>query len=236
MIKFDAKVIDIIKRTTGVKSFRFDAQEADFKAGQFFFVTIEVGGEERTKHFSFSNSPTEKNYVEFTKRMTRSAFSNALDALKISDKARLKMSLGSFVLDKGYNKIAFLSGGIGITPIRSMCKFATDMKLKHDMVLFYGNRREEDIIFKQDFDEMRSINKKFRVIYTLTSPEIDKNAWQGRCGHIDDKMIAEEMPDYKDRVFYICGPPRMVESLTKMLKEKLSVGEDKIKTENFTGY
>ncbi len=237
MIVFETTVSDVIQRTRDVKSFRFGIKEGvDFKPGQFFFVTIKIGGTERTKHFSFSNSPTEKGYMEFTKRITDSDFSKALDSLKIGDWAKLKMPYGSFTFEGEYKKIVFLSGGIGITPIRSICKFATDRGLPADMVLLYGNDKEEDIIFKQDLDEAESVNKNMRVVYTLTSPDIDKQVWQGRTGYIDEKMIKEEIQDFNERVFYICGPPRMVESLINILKNKLSVEGDNIKIENFVGY
>ncbi|MFB0526747.1 MAG: ferredoxin--NADP reductase [bacterium] len=237
MIDFETEVLDIIERTHNVKSFRFGIEEAvDFKPGQFFFVTIKIGGVERTKHFSFSNSPTEKGYVEFTKRITESEFSQALERLKVGDWARLKMPYGSFTFGGEHDKIAFLSGGIGITPIRSICKFATDSMLPTDMVLLYGNDREEDIIFRQDLDNMQSVNKNLRIVYTLTSSDIDRKIWKGRTGYIDDTMIKEEIPDYTERIFYICGPPRMVESLIDILKNKLSIEENRIKRENFVGY
>jgi len=237
MIKFETEVLNIIQRTHNVKSFRFKIKEdVDFKPGQFFFVTLKIDGTERTKHFSFSNSPTEKGYVEFTKRITDSEFSKALNRLNIGDWARLKMPYGSFTFEGEYEKIAFLSGGIGITPIRSICKFATDSILPTDMVLLYGNNREEDIIFRQDLDNMQAVNKNLRIVYTLTSPDIDRKTWQGRIGYIDDKMIKEEISDFNERVFYICGPPRMVESLINILRNKLGVQQDKIKIENFVGY
>ena len=237
MIKFETEVLNIIQRTHNVKSFRFKIKEdVDFKPGQFFFVTLKIDGTERTKHFSFSNSPTEKGYVEFTKRITDSEFSKALNRLNIGDWARLKMPYGSFTFEGEYEKIAFLSGGIGITPIRSICKFATDSMLPTDMVLLYGNNREEDIIFRQDLDNMQAVNKNLRIVYTLTSPDIDRKTWQGRIGYIDDKMIKEEISDFNERVFYICGPPRMVESLINILRNKLGVQQDKIKIENFVGY
>jgi ferredoxin-NADP reductase len=237
MIVFETEVTGIIKRTHNVKSFRFGIKEnVDFKPGQFFFVTIMIDGAERTKHFSFSNSPTETGYVEFTKRITGSSFSKALDRLKTGDSARLKMPLGNFTFEGEYEKIAFLSGGIGITPIRSMCKFVRDKKLSTSIILLYGNNTESDIIFKDDLDNMQRLNKNFRVVHTLTSPDIDKKAWTGRTGYIDAGMIKEEIPDYKDRVFYICGPPRMVEALVGELKGSLAVQEDKIRIENFSGY
>lgn len=237
MIKFETEVLDIVQRTHNVKSFRFKIKEdVDFKPGQFFFVTIKIDGVERTKHFSFSNSPTEKGYVEFTKRITDSEFSQALERLKTGDWARLKMPYGSFTFGGEYKKVAFLSGGIGITPIRSICKFATDSMLPTDMVLLYGNNRGEDIIFRQDLDNMQSVNKNLSIVYTLTSSDIDRKIWKGKTGYIDDTMIKEEMPDYTERIFYICGPPRMVESLINILRNKLGVQQDKIKIENFIGY
>ena len=237
MTEFETQVLDIIQRTHNVKSFRFKTKEdVSFKPGQFFFVTIKIEETEKTKHFSFSNSPAEKGYVEFTKRITDSEFSKALDRLKTGDLARLRMPYGSFTFEGEYEKIAFLSGGIGITPIRSICKFAADMKLPTNIVLLYGNSEEEDIIFKQDLDEISSANRNIRIVYTLTSPDIDKQSWQGKTGYIDEKMIKDEIPDYKERVFYACGPPKMVESLTNILKNELGITEGKIKTENFTGY
>jgi ferredoxin-NADP reductase len=228
MIEFETEVLDIKQRTHNVKSFRFRTREdLDFKPGQFFFVTLKIEGRERTKHFSFSNSPTEEGYIEFTKRITESPFSKALDRLKIGDWAKLKMPYGTFTFEGEYEKIAFLSGGIGITPLRSICKFVIDKKLPTGIVLLYGNNKEEDIIFRQDLDSMQAVNKNIRIVYTLASPDIDKQSWQGRTGYIDDKMLKGEIQDYSERVFYICGPPKMVESLTNILKNKLSLQETK---------
>ena len=237
MIELETEVSDIRQRTSSVKSFRFRIGEnVDFKPGQFFFVTIKINGTERTKHFSFSNSPTEKGYVEFTKRITESNFSKALNRLKIGNWAKIKMPYGSFTFEGEYKKIAFLSGGIGITPIRSMCKFVIDKGLPTDIVLLYGNNKEQDIIFGQDLEKITSVNKNMHMVYTLTSPDIDKDIWSGRIGYINDEMIKEEIADYKDRVFYICGPPTMVASLGDILRNRLNIQEDKIKVENFTGY
>jgi len=237
MIKFETEVLNIVQRTHNVKSFRFRIKEdVDFKPGQFFFVTIEVDGAEKTKHFSFSNSPTEKGYVEFTKRITGSEYSKALERLSIGDWVRLRMPYGSFTFVGEYDKIAFLSGGIGITPLRSICKFATDMRLPTDMVLIYGNNREEDIIFREDLDSMAAANKNLRIVHTLTSPDMNKRTWQGRTGYINTEMIKEEIPDFEERVFYVCGPPKMVESLVNILRIKLGIEENRIRIENFVGY
>ena len=235
--ELDTEIKEIIQRTHNVKSFRFRIKEdVDFKPGQFFFVTIKIGGVERTKHFSFSSSPTEKGYVEFTKRITESEFSKALDRLRVGDWARLKMPYGAFTFEGEYRNLAFLSGGIGVTPIRSITKFVVDKKISTDMVFLYGNRTEADIIFKDDFDDIQRTSGNFRVRYTLAGPDTGSKKWPGRRGYIDADMVKEEIPDYKERVFYICGPPVMVVTLVDILRNSLGIAEDSIKTENFTGY
>lgn len=234
MIQFDTEVIDVIRRTHNVKSFRFKrTKEADFKAGQFFFVTIEVNGEERTKHFSFSSSPTESKYIEFTKKITGSDYSKALDMIKVGDWARIKMPKGSFTFDGEYERIAFLSGGIGITPIRSICRYVIDRKIGTDMVLLYGNRSEEDIVFKADFDRMQDEYPGLKVVHVLCEEPLN---CQAKKGFINKDIIEDAVMDYEKRQFYVCGPPKMVEAMNGILKDQLSLTEDTIITENFTGY
>ncbi len=234
---FETHLTEILQRTHHVKSFRFAAQEGmTFQAGQFFGLTLWVNGQEQQKYFSFSNSPTEQGYIEFTKKLTGSGFSMALEALKPGDRVKIKMPLGSFVLDETVSKHAFLSGGIGITPIRSMWKYALDRHLLLDMVLLYGNRAPEDIAFKTDLDEMARLAKNLRVVFSLDTQAACPADWKGRCGFIDAEMIREELPDYAERTFYVCGPPVMVSHLLCLLKTELKVPDNQIKKENFTGY
>jgi len=239
MIELKTKLTGVIQRTPTVKSFRFEAEDdVEFKAGQYFLLTIDVNGEKRTKPFSFSNSPTEKGYIEFTKRLTESPFSNALTNLKVGDTARLKLPYGTFTLKDQYERIVFLSGGVGITPIRSICKYVDDSGAPTDITLIYSNRSPGDIIFREDFDKMdRSPDNNIRVIYTFTSDAKDI-AKEDKCriGHIDERMIKADVPDYNERVFYVCGPPKMVEYMCEILKDKLGITGDKIRLENFAGY
>ena len=234
MPEFEARVIEIIERTHNVRSFRFSGREdIDFKAGQYLFVSIKIGGEYKTKPFSFSNSPTEQGYIEFTKKLTDSPFSGALRDLRLGDTARLKTAFGDFTFEGEYEKVAFLSGGIGITPIRSICKNACDKKLDTDIVLLYGNRTPEDIVFRDDFDRMQKDYRALKTVHVISQPE---ESWRGRTGHITAGMIKEEIPDYNQRRFYICGPPAMVKAMRQVITEELGMPQERAITENFAGY
>ena len=233
----EARLIEKIRRTHNVLSFRFFRDAGlSFQAGQFMQVVLPINGEAQGKCFSFSSSPDEKMFFEFTKKMSNSDFSKALDRLAIGDKVRIRMPLGKFILDETKSKHAFLSGGIGITPIRSMLRYALDRDLPFDMTLFYSNRSPEDIVFRQELEEMARGHKNLKVVFSLDTSEACPAEWKGKCGFISADMIREELPDYPERDFYVCGPPAMVEGLTSILEKQLQVPVGKIQKENFTGY
>jgi ferredoxin-NADP reductase len=232
-MKFKTQIIEIIKRTLDVKSFRFSRPtQFEYEAGQFMFVTIPKDAGDLKKHFTISSSPTEKDFIEFTKKLTGSQYSTALDSLKIGDKLIIDAPYGKFVLDKEIKKIGMLSGGIGITPLRSMCKFSTDLQLKYNIVLLYGNNSLEEIAFKEELDKLSNENENLNVVYILNN---FSNDWKGYKGFINAEMLKKEIPDYKSRLFYTCGPPAMVKAMKKLLEE-FSVPETQIRTENFSGY
>ncbi len=232
-LEIEARIKEIIQRNYNVKSFRLDIGDIlDFKAGQF--LSVSIGPDPRLKRYlSISSSPTETCYLEFTKKLSESDFSKALNNLKAKDKLTIQYPFGKFVLDESSPKIAFLSGGIGITPIRSICKYVVDKGLGTDVVLIYSNRSIRDIVFKDDFDAMQKNYSLLRVAHVLCEAE---PGFKCRVGLIDKGIVKNEIPDYQERKFYLCGPPQMVEAMHKILAEELGLGEERIARENFQGY
>ncbi|MDP2044521.1 MAG: FAD-dependent oxidoreductase, partial [Candidatus Omnitrophota bacterium] len=166
-VEIKTRIKEIIRRNYNVKSFRLEIPGApDFKAGQFLSVVLN-NNPELKRYLSISSSPTEEGYLEFTKKLTQSDFSRALDNLKAGDQVIIQYPFGKFVLDESAARIAFLSGGIGITPIRSICKYAVDRNSGVDIALVYSNQSARDIVFKDDFDAMQKSYPLLRVAYVL---------------------------------------------------------------------
>jgi ferredoxin-NADP reductase len=232
-LKFEEKTIDIIRRTHDVKSFRFRRPAGfDYKPGQYILVSLKVEGDMVTKPFSLSSSPTEKNHIEFTKKLTGHPFSNVLDNMKIGDFAVISGPFGKMTFEGEYSKVALLSGGIGITPMISICKYCTDMHSDVDIMLIYSNKTENDLAFKQELDEMMQDNINLKVLYTLTRAS---ESWTGCRERICENMVVRAIPDYKERLFFICGPPAMVKSMEDMLTS-MNISGDMIKKESLIGY
>jgi ferredoxin-NADP reductase len=232
-MKFETMAKAIIPRTYNVTSFRFPRPATlEYKPGQFFFITIKPGGKELSKHFSFSSSPTEKEHIEFTKKFTDSEFSTALKALKLGDWARIDAPYGNFTFEGEHEKIGLLAGGIGITPLVSICKYCADMQLKTKVTVLYGCRTESDIAFRKELETMREQYKNLKVVFTVNEAT---GEWKGAVGVINAEMVKKEIPDYEETMFYTCGPPPMVEVMVKLI-EQLGLPQTQLKREYFSGY
>ncbi|MCX8151042.1 MAG: FAD-dependent oxidoreductase [Candidatus Bathyarchaeota archaeon] len=230
---FETYVKAILPRTRDVTSFRFTKPvELRYSPGQYMFVTISAGEKQLTHPFSFSSSPTEKDFVEFTKKFTSSEYSVALKALKLGDSVKIDAPYGSFTFMGEHKKILLLAGGIGITPFRSICRYSTDLQLPSEIVLLYGCRTENDVSFGAELELMQQQNPKLKVIFVLNEAS---NSWHGKVGLITADLIKEEVPDYKERTFFACGPPAMVVAMSKIVAE-LGLPKKQLKLESFTGH
>lgn len=232
-MKFETHVKEVIPRTYNVKSFRFPKPATlSYKAGQFLIATIKANGEELSKPFSISSSPTETEHIEFTKKLSESEFSTALKALKDGDWARIDAPYGSFTFEGEHEKICLLGGGIGITPFRSICRYCTDKRIDAKITLLYGNRSENDIVFREEFEALEKQNPNLKVVFTVNEAT---SGWKGAIGFISTELVKKEIPDYKENVFYTCGPPAMVEAMEKLV-EALGLPKKQLKREYFAGY
>lgn len=233
LVLFETYVNEIITRADNVASFRFTRPEAlTYNPGQYMIVTIQASGKQLTHVFSFSSSPTEKDFLEFTKKFTASEYSIALKALKLGDSVKIDAPHGSFTFTGEYKKILLIAGGIGITPFRSICRYCTDLQIKSDIVLLYGCRSENDIAFGAELEEMQQQNSNLKVTVILSEAS---NKWTGKVGFVNANFIQKEVADYKERVFFACGPPAMIKAITDVVAE-LGLPQTQLKLESFTGH
>lgn len=231
-MQFVSRVEQVIKRTKNVKSIRFEKPaQFEYLPGQWTFLIFKNGTDQLMKPLSLSSSPTE-DYLEVTKKLTGHSFSDAIDDLEVGESVSLKGPYGNFSFQGEFEKVFMLSGGIGITPLRSMIKFCTDKKLNTDISLLYSNRNEDEIPFEEDLQKMQKINPHLNINITITDPS---PSWKGLSGRLNGPMISSNVADWSERVHYISGPQPMVESLIAILKE-MGVDQEQIRYEHFTGY
>ncbi len=186
------------------------------------------------RFFTIASSPTENVIrlgVKFYEPM--SSFKRALWAMRKGDTLSASHVAGDFVLpNDAKKKIAFIAGGIGITPFRSMTQYLVDTHDPRSVTLLYSNRTAAEIAYKDTFDTAaRSIGMK--TVYAVTN---EPSSMAGTySGMIDAALIKREIPDYKERIFYISGPHGMCEAFTATLRA-MGVPRFHIRVDYFPGF
>ncbi|MGA9151084.1 MAG: FAD-dependent oxidoreductase [Candidatus Nitrosopolaris sp.] len=229
---------------TDIVSFKFSRSEdnnnyyLNYTAGQYavFDLGTKEDPEGPIRSFTLASSPTEENFILISTRIRDTPFKKKLDSLDVGISVKLTAPLGKFVLHEDHSRAAvFLSGGIGVTPFRSMIKYATDKQLSVKIILFDANRNHDNILYKKEFDECANLNKNLKVVYTLGVPDKD---WKGELGHINQTMVTKYVStiEMDNSIFYICGPPGMLNAMRELLQADLGIPKERIKIEEFTGY
>lgn len=185
--------------------------------------------------FTLSSSPTEERLSITTKRGP-SSFKQALFGLPVGTVIEARGPAGNFVLhEKETRTQIMLTGGIGITPVRSMLKYALDKHLSISIVLLYSNKIPEEIVFRRELESLVTNLSNFTLVETMTRPEESKESWQGKVGRIDERLIRNYTTDMGNTLFYTCGPKAMVDAMVELLNS-LGVPRTNIILEQFPGY
>jgi ferredoxin-NADP reductase len=221
------------EETPTIRSFRFrPAEPFKWRPGQYLMIKLDVKDPRGVfRSFSIASAPSEGHVLVATRVVGRSPFKRALEALPPNATLNVKAPLGKFVLQED-RRAVFVVGGIGITPIRSMVRHATDARLPIDLLLLYAARSEAELAFREDLEQMARENPRLRVVPTLTRPD---DGWTGARGRIDGTFVRREAGSLDDAVVYVCGRPEFVSALRTEIMA-LGVPLPRVLSEQFPGY
>ncbi len=187
-----------------------------FEAGQFCFLRLNKDKLYARHPFTISSSPEDED-LHFTIKLD-GRFTKAASELKKDEEVIVDGPFGVFTIEgttKNLQKdLVFLAGGVGITPFMSMIKHQLKKaQEKQNILLLYGARTYNSIIFKKDLDNIKE--KWFKKVYILSQDD----SYYKMCekGYIDKSIIGQYVKNIKNSLFYICGP----EPMKKLCKKEL---------------
>lgn len=221
-------------------SFRFAKPAGwSYRAGQFVDITLldppETDAEGNLRGFSISSAPREE-VITITTRLRDTAFKRVLHRMPLGTRVRIEGPFGDLRLHHKIRPAVLLAGGIGITPFRSiLVETIGGGSLPYPVVLFHANRRREDAAFADEFRTLADRDPKLTFVPTVTGVADSDRGWDGERGHIDAAMLRRHLDGVVDPIYYIAGPPGMVQALRAMLIAS-GVDEDDVRIEEFTGY
>jgi ferredoxin-NADP reductase len=225
MSTYDVTLLGRREIAEGTLEHRFTWPEGfSFKAGQAVEVILPepAGGHA----FSLVNAPHQQELVVAT-RMRDSTYKRALRALPIGAPARVDGPFGSLTLHRNPSRAAvFIAGGIGITPFMSIVRNAVKEGLRHPLALVYSNRRARDAAYLDELQEIARSHGGLRLVTTMT---------EDGGGLVDAAMIRRAAEGLPTPIFYVAGPPAMVEAMKATL-DKAGVEDTDVRSEEFFGY
>lgn len=217
-VSFGPQVYDFIFQTP---------RKLAFRPGQYFEWTL---GHENSdsrgnrRYFTIASAPTEPEvHIGVKFYNPPSSFKRALLKMKRSETLLAGQVAGDFTLPNSMDqKLAFIAGGIGITPFRSMLKDMVDRGQQRDIVLFYSVNDEAEIAYRDVLDQAAAAGVKNNFIISTQQK-------------LTAEYISRQAPDFEQRLFYISGPHGMVVAFEKTLRD-MGVPRRQIKIDFFPGY
>ena len=206
-----------------------------FQAGQYMEWTLDhvpADGRGNRRSFTIASSPTEDTIQVGLKYYDPSStFKSVFASMKPGDTIVAGQVTGSFTLNgmEG-KKLAFIAGGVGITPFRSMIKQIIDEDGQQDIVVLYSVADLQEQAYRDVFYEAQSHGVRLITIASniTVAPEVIS-------GPITTALIQAQIPDFKDRTFFVSGPNSMVQGVRQSLSQG-GVSRTRIHTDYFSGY
>lgn len=220
--RIKVKLVEIKEETYEVNTFRLKPlgnTSIEYLPGQFIFLYVKMqkGNKEIEvrRSYSIASSPTEKGYIELTiKKVSGGLVSTYLhEDVKTDDVFEVSSAMGKFTYGEEIKKIALVSAGSGIVPMRSIMKYCTDKNLDTKICLLHSAKTGKDIIYMGEFEEMAKQNKNITLVYTVTRDE----TWGGLKGRISRELVEASVPEIASTVFYLCGPLEFIRSVASIL-------------------
>jgi ferredoxin-NADP reductase len=221
----------------GTMAFHFEKPSTfSFKPGQAVDLVIKLPtGQNATHTFSLVSAPFENELIVAT-RMRDSAFKHALGSLPIGSYAEISGPTGSLTLHHDLARPGvFMAGGIGITPFMSILRQAAKDQLPHRLLLLFSNHRPEDAPFLAELQQLEVKNRYFRMIAMMTRMSASSRSWEGETRRINEALVQRAVHDLSTPIYYLAGPPNMVEALRDTL-DYVGIDDDDIRSEEFYGY
>ena len=221
-------VIDNIIARSNAKTFVLKRPDGKplpyFRAGQYLSLKLPIDDSLVTRSYSLCSSPREalSGSYAITIRANPGGFAadRLLEEKKQGDRLIASSPQGFFYYEdlRDAKHVVGLAGGSGITPFLSMARAIADGIEDFDLTLLYGSRREADVLFRGELDEIARSCPKFKVVYVLSDEARD-------CfeqGFLTAELIRKYAPEGEEYSVFLCGPEAMYRFLQPEI-EKLGL-------------
>lgn len=202
-----------------------------FRPGQFAWLKLAGRPYGMDDHpFSLSSSAERPQLPTFTVKAVGD-FTDGVAALQPGTELLVDGPHGVGVPDdRSVRGRLLLAAGVGITPVMSVLRTAAERGEQRPLVLVYGNRRWEDVAFREELVDLERTLPNLRVVHVLSQPH---EGWTGERGRICEELLRRHAPaDLTGWNALVCGPPGMVASVSAAVR-RIGLAQSAIHAEGF---
>lgn len=212
---------DIRRVTPDVRQYRCERpDDYAYQPGQATEAAVDWAGlRDEPRPFTFTSLP-EDEHLEFTIKSypDHDGVTEQIGRLEEGDALLISDAFGA-ITDNGPG--VFIAGGAGVTPFVAILRARARRGALEGCHLIFSNRTEDDIILREELEDMEGLRTTFIVTGQPESPLAAPRL---------DAAALERLIDTTDQAFYVCGPPAMVDDITTAL-DKLGVDADGVTLE-----
>jgi ferredoxin-NADP reductase len=192
-------------------------------------------GYQAERSYSIASPPEERRKVTITvERLDDGEVSPYLvDEIQAGDHLELRGPIGGYFVWEAQmgGPLLLVGGGSGIVPLMAMIRHRRAVSSTVPTRLLYSSRSQEEVIYRDELDELTRRSGGLEVIYTLTRRQ--PPGWTGYGRRIDDALLRDvAWPAQDHPLACICGPTQFVETAATGLVA-LTYDPTRVKTERF---
>lgn len=230
------EVAEIKQETPRVSSLSIEVPEwPGHLAGQHVDVRLTApDGYQAERSYSIASAPEEARVTITVERLDDGEVSPYLvGELRVKDKVELRGPIGGYFVWRapGDRPVLLIAGGSGVVPLMAMIRHRAAAGDRTPVRLLYSSRAFEDVIYRDELEELSASDASLDVRHTLTRSHPD--GWRGYTRRLDRQMIDDvAWPTAPPPAVFICGPTSFVEAAASLLVEH-AYEPRWIKTERF---
>ncbi|CCF55729.1 hypothetical protein KAFR_0A02930 [Kazachstania africana CBS 2517] len=215
----------LVSKNTAIYRFKLKTklESLDIPAGHHVAVKMNIDGKDEIRYYNPISSKLAKGYVDLmVKSYPNGKVSKQFASLTTGSLVDFMGPMGQFHYKPNSSKeLAIVAGGSGITPILQVLnEIITVPEDVTKVSIIYANVTENDILLKDELDEICFKYPNVRIHYVLDKPKYAE-AWRGDVGFVTKEQMQQYLPlPNPDNRLLICGPEQM-ESLVLKYAEEL---------------
>jgi ferredoxin-NADP reductase len=229
------EVAELIDETARVKTLVLEVPDwAGHRAGQHVDVRLTAeDGYQAQRSYSIASAPEDERLAITVERLDDGEVSPYLaEELVVGDKLELRGPIGGYFVweaDQG-GPLLLVGGGSGVVPLVAMLRHRAASGASIPARLVYSARSLEDVIYREELDQLATSDDELEVAYALTRER--PAGWTGYARRVDEEILREVSYPNGEGIAFVCGPTRFVETVADGLVA-IGYAPEHVRTERF---